>query len=162
MAEKEKEKVNSIDELKMIHSGKLLENGKSFAELKIPTTNQVYCLALFLACLRLSLLPPPPSLLPSFALAVCAHSLSRFLSVCACACSCAPRPYLVSSQVLCGARSKCNALAAATRPVVSRLSFSCCWVQVIMHIQPTPAKSAIQVTPPPPKPAEQTRCCTIL
>lgn len=72
-AEKEKEKVNSIDELKMIHSGKLLENGKSFAELKIPTTNQV-----------------------------------------------------------------------------------------IMHIQPTPAKSAIQVTPPPPKPAEQTRCCTIL
>lgn len=41
--ETEKEKINGIDELKMIYAGKLLENSKSFAELKIPSTNQVCC-----------------------------------------------------------------------------------------------------------------------
>ena len=37
----EKEKINGIDELKMIYAGKLLDNAKSFAELQIPTNNQV-------------------------------------------------------------------------------------------------------------------------
>jgi hypothetical protein len=64
----EKEKLGSIDELKMIHSGKLLENSKSFAELKINTTSQVLCPALPLACLQFSFsLPfslPAPLLRP--------------------------------------------------------------------------------------------------
>jgi hypothetical protein len=37
----EKEKITGIDELKMIYGGKLLDNAKSFAELQIPTNNQV-------------------------------------------------------------------------------------------------------------------------
>ena len=36
-----KEPIKSIDELKMIYAGKLLDNAKSFAELKIPTVTQV-------------------------------------------------------------------------------------------------------------------------
>jgi len=69
----EKEKITGIDELKMIYGGKLLDNAKSFAELQIPTNNQV-----------------------------------------------------------------------------------------IMHLQPTPPSAKIAVTAPPPKPAEQSRCCIIL
>ena len=42
-----KEKLSSIEELKMIHSGKLLDNNKSFADYKIPTTNQVLANAFF-------------------------------------------------------------------------------------------------------------------
>lgn len=43
----DKEKINSIEELKMIWSGKLLDNSKSFAELKIPTGNQVGCVCAY-------------------------------------------------------------------------------------------------------------------
>jgi len=68
-----REPIKSIDELKMIYAGKLLDNAKSFAELKIPTVTQV-----------------------------------------------------------------------------------------IMHLQPTPPSAKVQVAPPPPKPAEQSRCCAIL
>lgn len=38
-----KEKINGIDELKMIFSGKLLDNTKTFAESKVPAGNQVAC-----------------------------------------------------------------------------------------------------------------------
>lgn len=68
-----KEKINGVDELKMIFSGKLLDNTKTFAEMKVPAGTQV-----------------------------------------------------------------------------------------IMHLQPTPPSAKIQVTPPPPKPAEVSRCCVIL
>jgi len=43
----DKEKITSIEELKMIWSGKLLDNSKSFAELKIPTGNQVGCVCAY-------------------------------------------------------------------------------------------------------------------
>ena len=38
----DKEKINGIDELKMMYSGKLLDNSKSFADYKIPTGSQVF------------------------------------------------------------------------------------------------------------------------
>ena len=43
--ETEKEKIDGIDELKLVYAGKLLQNSQSFAELKIlkPSTNQVCC-----------------------------------------------------------------------------------------------------------------------
>jgi hypothetical protein len=36
-----KEKINGIDELKMIFSGKLLDNTKTFSEMKVPAGHQV-------------------------------------------------------------------------------------------------------------------------
>mmetsp|Transcript_10163 Transcript_10163/g.23196 ORF Transcript_10163/g.23196 Transcript_10163/m.23196 type:complete len:109 (-) Transcript_10163:68-394(-) len=37
----EKDKISSINELKMIYNGKLLENSKTFEELKVPMNQQV-------------------------------------------------------------------------------------------------------------------------